>query len=167
MSDKHAKQTAVRMKQAEDATELCFGAEITDDLVLSTEHASISKPILEAIHVSKAELRHDLDKICGRLNTGEDRISKVEDTSHSHGMQLSELRDLVRSLHYRADDAEDRQRRNNIWVVGLPEGAEEAKPVIFAEQFFKQLLSLEDLPPTYVVERAQRVPTGTRPLVPF
>lgn len=43
---------------------------------------------------------------------------------------------------------------DNIRVVGLPEGAERDKPVLFAEALFKQLLSLEDLPPNYVVERA-------------
>lgn len=86
----------------------------------------------------------------------------MEDASHSQGSQ-SEFRDMVRSLQHRADDAKDRQRRNNVRVVGLPDSAEGAKPVLFAERFFKTLLSLEDLPPTYVVERAHRVPTGARP----
>lgn len=57
---------------------------------------------------------------------------------------------MVRALKHKADDMEDQHRRNN--VVGLPEGAEGAKTTVFAEQFFKQLLSLEELPPTYVVE---------------
>lgn len=86
----------------------------------------------------------------------------MEEASHSQGTQLSELQELVSSLQHRADDAEDRQRRNNVQVVGLPEGAEGAKTIIFAEQFFKQLLS-GDLPPTYVVERVHRVATGARP----
>lgn len=89
----------------------------------------------------------------------------MEDASHSQGTQLTELQELVRSLQHRADDAEDRQRRNNVRVVGLPEGAEGDKTAMFAEQFFKQILQLADLPPTYVVERAHRVPTGVRPLV--
>lgn len=74
---------------------------------------------------------------------------------------MTELQELVRSLQHRA--AEDRQRRNNVRVVGLPEGVEGAKTTMFAEQFFKQILQLADLPPTYVVERAHRVPTGVRP----
>lgn len=63
-------------------------------------------------------------------------------------------------MQRRADAAEDRQRRNNIRVVGLPEGVEGKKPTQFAELLFKQLLSLQDIPPTYVVERAHRVPMG-------
>lgn len=129
--------------------------------------APINKLILEAIAASKAELmgcidylasecnliRHNLDKIRGRLTTVKDRNSEVEDVEHSQGYQLSEIWDMARSLQHRADDAEDRQRRNNMRVMGLPEGAEGAKPVLFAEQFFKALLSLGDLPPTYVGER--------------
>lgn len=70
---------------------------------------------------------------------------------------------MVKSLQHRAEDAEDRQRRNNVRVVGLPEGAEGVKTATFAEQFFEQILQLGDLPPTYVVERAHRVPAGVRP----
>lgn len=47
-------------------------------------------------------------------------------------------------------------------MVGLPEGAEGQKPAIFAETLFKQLLNLPDMMPTYVVERAHRVPMGKR-----
>lgn len=66
-------------------------------------------------------------------------------------------------MQHKATYAEDRQRRNNIRVVGLPEGSEGDKPAQFAELFFKQLLSIQEMPPTYVVERAHRVPTGNRP----
>lgn len=48
-------------------------------------------------------------------------------------------------------------------MVGLSEGAEGDTTATFAEQFFKQILQLGDLPPTYVVERAHRVPAGVRP----
>lgn len=108
-------------------------------------------------------IRHDLDKIQGRLTTVEDRVSEVEDSSHTQGTQIAELCDRVHSLQRRADNAEDRQRREKIRVLGLPEGAEGDKPVLFAEALFKQLLSLKYLPPTYVVERAHSVPTGRRP----
>lgn len=105
---------------------------------------AITRPILKAIGASKAAvkvcidhlatectlIRHDLDKICGRL-TAEDRISQVEDASHAQGSQLTELQEMVRSLQRRADDAENRPRRNNVLVVGLPE-AEGAKTTMFA-----------------------------------
>lgn len=136
---------------------------------IEVDTAAITDQILEAIAAPKMELmscnliQHDLDKIRGRLTTAENCISEVEDASHTQGSQLAELKDIVRSLHHRADDAEDRQQRNNVRVVGLPEGAEGSAPSNFAEQFFKSLLALGDLPPTYVAERAHRVATGARP----
>lgn len=138
---------------------------------------AITKPILGAIDASKVALmvrinhlasecmliRHDLDKMRGRMSTEKGSISDVEDPTTYHTAQLTDLQDMVRALQNRADDTEDQQRRNNVRVVGLPEGAEGAKSTVFSEQFFKQLLALKDLPPTYVVERAHRVPTGNRP----
>lgn len=73
---------------------------------------TIIRPFLEAIDAGKAAvivsihylatectlIRHDLDKIRGRLTVAEDRISDVEDTSHSHGNQLSELYYYVKTL---------------------------------------------------------------------
>ncbi|XP_077340579.1 cadherin EGF LAG seven-pass G-type receptor 2 [Lithobates pipiens] len=137
----------------------------TGELQLSRDLDS-NRPLEAAMEVSVTEcslIRHDLDKIRGRLTTVETRVSDVEDTSHSYGAQLAELREQVKALQHKAIDAEDRQRRNNLRVVGLPEGAEGDQPAHFAEQFFKQLLSIAEVPPTYVVERAHRVPTGHRP----
>lgn len=56
-------------------------------------------------------------------------------------------------------DMENRLRRNNLRVVGLPERAEGAKPAEFAEGFLALLLGLTDLPLMFVVERAHRIPT--------
>lgn len=171
--DQGAKTAAGKMAQAQGSV-ACIPE---GDPVMAVDAEAITGPILEAINASKAELmgridhlssectliRHDLDKIRSRLTTVETRVSEVEDVSHVHDGRITELREQVQALQRRADDAEDRQRRNNIRVVGLPEGAEGDKTTTFAELFFKQLLSLQDLPPTYVIERAHRVPTGNRP----
>lgn len=149
------------MAQVQDSVEPGVEGELGEEPVMAMDPEAITRPILKAIHANKAELmgcidhlstqctliRHDLDKIRGRLSTVETRVSEVEDTSHTQGAQLSELHDLVRSLQHRADDAEDRQRRNIIRVVGLPEEAEGDRPTQFAELLFKQLLSRQNLPP--------------------
>lgn len=156
-------------KSGSEAPSVSPDPEITQD--------AITRPILAAIDASKAAvmvsiehlttectlIRHDLDKIRGRITEAEDRISVVEDTSQTQGNQLVELQAMVKSLQSRAEEAEDRQRRNNVRVVGLPEGAEGSQTAAFAELFFKRLLDLGELPPTYVVERAHRVPMGRRP----
>lgn len=60
----------------------------------------------------------------GQTDDSKDRISEVDDSTHSQRTQITELQELVRTLQNRADNAEDRHHRNNERVVGLPEGAE-------------------------------------------
>lgn len=67
-------------------------------------------------------IRHDLDKIRGRLKEAEAWISTVEDQQGSQASQIADLQLLVSSLVNKVDDVENRQRRNNSRVVGLPEG---------------------------------------------
>ena len=108
-----------------------------DPRELGAASDAITRPILEAIDASKAAvmvridhvatectlIRHDIDKFRGRLTEAEGRISEVEDVAHTHGAQLRELWGQVDSLQRRADDAEDRQRRNNVRGMVLSEGA--------------------------------------------
>lgn len=70
---------------------------------IEVDTEAITRPILEAIGASKSEIvglidylasecnliRHDLEKIRGRLNTAEDRIPEVQDVSHTQGSQLA------------------------------------------------------------------------------
>lgn len=114
---------------------------------LEINTVAITGLILEAITASKTDLmgcidylvsqcnliRHDLDNIRGRLTTVEGCISKVEDASHSQGSQLSKLRDMVRSLQHHT---EDRQRRNNVRVMGLQK---EPHRSCLLNSFFKNL----------------------------
>lgn len=105
-------------------------------------------------------IRADLDKFRGRLSETESRISATEDLTTRHDDAIHTLQRTVQSLVAKSDDAENRLRRNNVRVLGLPEGAEGDHPAEFAEAFFKKLLNLTEVTPTYVVERAHRVPTG-------
>lgn len=144
--------------------------------LLAAAPDTVTRPILEAIEGFKSMLmvrvehmasectliRHDLDKIRGWLTEAEDWIGEVEGQQDSQVAQIADLHSVVRSLVHKVDDAENRQRRNNVRVVGLPEGAEDSLPAAFAESLFKNLLSLPDMPPTYVDERAHRVPMGHR-----
>lgn len=102
---------------------------------------------------------NDLDKIMGRLTETESRISTTEDLTATHATTIADLQHTVQALVAKSDDAGNRSCRNNIQVLGLPEG-EGNCPAEFAEQFFKNLLGLTEIPPAYVVERAYRVPTG-------
>lgn len=49
---------------------------------------------------------------------------EVEDTVTNHAACIRTLQTKVRALEYRAEDAENRSRRNNLRILGLPEGVE-------------------------------------------
>lgn len=105
-------------------------------------------------------IRADLDKIRGRLTESEMRISATKDLTTSHDRRIEALKSTVKTLVAKSDDAKNCLRRNNVKVLGLPEGSEGERPAEFAEAFFKDILELALVPPTYVVERAHHIPPG-------
>lgn len=98
-----------------------------------------------------------MDKIRGRLSETESLIATTEDLTACHDDALLTLQRTNQSLVAKSDNEENWLRRNNVRVLGLVEGDHLAD---FAEAFFMSLLDLTEVPPTYAVERAHRVPTG-------
>lgn len=99
-STQRANHSMVKMEQ--QGSSASWGLEDPSLPSQELDTAAITGPILEAIAASKSKLmgridllasecnliRHDLDKIRGRLTTAEDRISEVKDASHAQGSQL-------------------------------------------------------------------------------
>lgn len=63
----------------------------------------------------------------------------------------------------KSDDFENRLRRNNLRLIGVPEKAEGSNPTDFFEHWLAQLIGKDRLSPLFVVERAHRVPTRAMP----
>lgn len=63
-----------------------------------------------------------LCKIQSRLTTAEQRISQAEDISANHTTALHFLQTKLSTLEYRAEDTENRKRKNGLRIVGLAEG---------------------------------------------
>lgn len=57
----------------------------------------------------------------------------------------------MKALEYRAEDAENRSRRNNIHIVGLLEGVEGHNPMAFIEDMLRALLPAAQLSPHFMV----------------
>lgn len=103
-------------------------------------------------------IRKDFDTLRGRMHEVEQRVSQNEDTVRDHGADLHVLKTKVKVLEARAEDAENRNRRNNLRILGLPEGAEGMDPTAFAEHLLQQLLPSARFSPFFTVERAHRIP---------
>lgn len=65
----------------------------------------------------------------------------------------------LKALEYRAEDAESRNRRNNLRIVGLSEGAKGNNPTCYVEDMLRNLLPDARLFSHYAVERAHGYPT--------
>lgn len=113
-----------------------------------------------------------MDKFRSRVSEAED-ISQLENSTRADSREMHALQIQVKALQDKAIDTANRLRRNNMRIIGLPERAESPRirPAEFAETFLAKLLDFPDMPPTYVVERAHRVPPASpkpgAPLRPF
>lgn len=118
---------------------------------------------VDAVQLDVGLIRLDMDKIRGRLSDAEQRLGQVEDTVESHGADLRALKTKIRALEYKSEDAENRNRRNNLRIVGLVEGAEGKCPTEFIEGLLRSLLPGAQFSPFYAVERAHRIPPKPGP----
>ncbi|KAL6477455.1 hypothetical protein MHYP_G00132900 [Metynnis hypsauchen] len=72
------------------------------------------------------------------------------------------------ALRLKLDDLEGRSRRNNIKIVGVPEGEEKGKPTEFVANLLPKLLGAAHFTEPLIVDRAHRVlqpkpPEGAKP----
>lgn len=93
-------------------------------------------------------IRQDLDKIRSRITVAEQHVGAVEDTVTDHEASIRSLQTKVRALEYRAEDAENRSRRNNLRIVRLPEGVEGRNPTGFTEELLRSVLPAARLSPS-------------------
>lgn len=92
-----------------------------------------------------------------RIDEAETRISAIEDASAPMQAKLKSLEKKVAQLQEYADGLENRGRRKNIRVLGLPERAEGGgDPAVFFERWIPELLSLDTKTGRVKVERAHR-----------
>lgn len=79
----------------------------------------------------------------------------AEPTSEAAEQQIQVLENQLQSMSEHIDDLENRGRRKNVWVIGLPEDVEGSNPT--------NLLGLETKAGRGKVERAHRTATATCP----
>lgn len=118
---------------------------------------------IDDLQTDITRLRYDMDKVRDRTTEAERRLGEVEDSAHATSTTVSVLQQQVETLQARAEDAENRSRRNNVRLIGLPERAEGSHPELFAEQLLREVLSPLTLSTCFVIERAHRIPTKALP----
>lgn len=157
-------------KMASTSTELANSAQLTPALLEQLLTTTLRKEISELRTEFLAELRNSHTALRSTLDDHEDRISSIESalTEMSTSLQRSEAQcaSLIkenRSLRLKVDDLENRSRRMNLRVIGIPEGSEEGRPTQFMSSFFTTLFGDGVLSRTPVIERAHRALTSKPP----
>lgn len=137
------------------------------DVLLAVNRSNDTLATL-SVHVGKVQadisfIRHDLQNVRERLSAAEERISTVEDAIPPLSKEVKTHTAQIAALFLKTDDFENRLRRNNVRLIGVPEKAEGSNPGDFFEQWLAQAIGREKLSPLYAVERAHRVPTRLPP----
>ena len=116
------------------------------------------------LHADISLIRQDLRNTVDRVTETEGRVSEIEDSQRTCYAELTQLRKTVKQLELRAEDAEGRSRRNNIRLVGFPEGCEGRDPTDFVLGWLRSWLPASSLSNCFIVERAHRGPTPKPPV---
>lgn len=106
----------------------------------------------------KDELKRSIERIQNKLDAHGVVLSKLEITDHSTRIteleaNVGSLTTRVTYLDNRCEDLEGRMRRNNIRLLGIPEGAEGPRPTEFVAGLLQELLGLDE---KLLLDRAHR-----------
>lgn len=119
---------------------------------LKVDFGSRFTDILEAMN----GIREDLAKHSQRLSEAEGPISQTEDDVATLKEKIKRLDHTVETLKDRIQDQEDRGRRSNVRLVGLPEKSEGSDLGDFLENWLPTALP-NTFTKTPVIERAHRI----------
>lgn len=136
-----------------------------------SENQESLSAILEAIYSLKSEfsvrfdgllqaingVQCDLKALTTRVTEAEDRISSQEDSVSELQTENAKLKTVVESLSVKVDDLENRSRRSNLRLVGLPEKTEGKDMCAFLEKSLPEILGPENFTGPLVIERAHRI----------
>uniref|UniRef100_H3B537 L1 transposable element RRM domain-containing protein n=1 Tax=Latimeria chalumnae TaxID=7897 RepID=H3B537_LATCH len=101
--------------------------------------------LLKQLTSSVAEMKSAILNLqASQDNLGLRITETIEDDNASDNQQIQQLEHCLTTATERIDDLENRSRRNNVRIVGFPEGVEEGNPVAFLQKVLPGLLDLEE-----------------------
>ncbi len=116
---------------------------------------------IQATNKSVKELREELEAIATAAKQTRDQVDSVQAAAREDRRTVTDLRNQLEQLTEKMTDMEDRSRRNNVRLVGLPEGAEGSNAAGFLRvNLSKWIPSLKGR--DIEIDRAHRVYDGGR-----
>ncbi len=130
------------------------------DSVLIPALRELREDIL-ATNKSVRELREEFEAIVTKTKQTRDRVDSVQAAAREDKRTVTDLKDQLERLTEKMTDMEDRCRRNNVRLVGLPEGMEGPEAAVFLRaNLSKWIPSLRGR--DIEIDRAHRVYDGGR-----
>ena len=117
---------------------------------------------LKGIKEDLCSMGDKLSKTIERTTILEERLSTVEDDLYPLRQEISGLKKQMDMQGAKIDDLENRNRRNNVRIIGMPERSEGASPIAFLEDWFRETFGASSFSPFFGIERAHRVPVKSR-----
>ena len=118
---------------------------------------------IDGIKTEMSFLKQDMQTIRERAGEAERRISDLEDVVRPLENKLHDVHSEVGAHTDKLWDMEDRQRRNNIRLVGFPEKVEGKQPEDFLELWLKDSFPDTTFSRLFAIERAHRIPSKPPP----
>ena len=114
-----------------------------------------------------SELKNTVEGIKSRLDEAEDRISELEDEVQKNTQKEQEKEKRLRKNEEVLREIQDNMKRNNIHIIGIPEGEEEEQGI---ENLFEKVM-MENFPnlmreKVTQIQESQRVPIRRNPKRP-
>ena len=111
-----------------------------------------------------SELKNTVEGIKSRLDEAEDRISELEDKVEKNTQKEQEKEKRLRKNEEAIREMQDNMKRNNIRIIGIPEGEEEEQGI---ENLFEKVM-MENFPnlmreKVTQIQETQRVPIQRNP----
>ncbi|KAJ1121902.1 hypothetical protein NDU88_000411 [Pleurodeles waltl] len=115
-------------------------------LTLSQEIGKVSSEL--------SHLRTDHHKLVDRVEATETSLEELQPMHRALRFQVTHLSERVQVLERHAEDAEGRSQRNNIQIIGMPEGIEGTDVVAYLETWLCTIIDEHPLTPFFALERA-------------
>lgn len=124
-----------------DGVQSDASAATNDDILgaICSLRADFSKQTTDMLDAIKS-IKSDLVDHSKRMGEAEERIAQTEDDVTSLQHKVKELEGITLSLRNKVQDLEDRGRRSNLRLVGLPEKTEGSDVCAFLETWLPKLL---------------------------
>ncbi len=125
LDDAIANGIKLALKEQQSTVDLVVASAVRDavDTVLIPVLRDLGAEI-QATNNSVKELRVELEVLASSVKQTRDRVDSVQAAAREDRRTVTDLRNQLEQLTEKMTDMEDRSRRNNMRLVGLPEGAE-------------------------------------------